>query len=303
MINLLLCYLKSNWVTITFVLFVKFLLSCFFVVSWHDFFSFFENQCMKNKISLIKTIYFNFRSFPFKQAIKMPAYLYGRVDSISLKGSMTVVDTKVVPGMLRIGYTWGFRSKWKTRFVNRGKILFRGRDFMLGRGGEIAVLEGGCLEVGYNVQFTENVMVMCTKDIKVGNNVRIAYNSQLFDSDFHYTVSFESKKIRPKQAAIVIGDYNWIGNHTTIKKGTVTPAYTIVAASYSVLSKDYTKIVPEYSIIGGCPAKLLATGYARTWNNEFEIIKRMDDYFRNNPLERSYSLSDTESIEEYIRIQ
>lgn len=303
MIKLLLSYLKTNWWTISFVLLGRFLLACCFIISWHEFFSFFENQCMKNKISLIKTIYFNFRSFPLKQAVKMPAYLYGRIDIVSLKGSMIISDTEILSGMLRIGYTWGFRSKWKTRFVNRGKIILKGKDFMLGRGGEISVLEGGCLEIGRNVQFAENVMIMCTKYINVGNNVRIAYNSQMFDSDFHYTISFENKEIRPKQASIIIGDYNWIGNHTTIKKGTVTPAYTIVAASYSVLTKDYTKVVPEYSIIGGCPAKLIASGYARTWNNEFEIIKKMDDYYKNNPLEKSYSLSETESIEDYIRIR
>lgn len=88
--------------------------------------------------------------------------------------------------------------------------------------------------------------------------------------------------------AVVLGDYNWIGNKTTIKKGVKTPNHTTVAGSYSLLTSDYTKSIPEYSVIGGIPAKLIVSKTSRVWNNEFSRIKEIDDFFNRNPDERTF---------------
>ena len=50
-----------------------------------------------------------------------------------------------------------------------------------------------------------------------------------------------------------------------IQKNTKTPDNTIISGK-SLLNKDYR--VPEFSIIGGMPAKLLKTGYYRDLNND-----------------------------------
>lgn len=51
---------------------------------------------------------------------------------------------------------------------------------------------------------------------------------------------------------IVVGDNCWIGASVTIVDGVTVGANSIVAAG-SVVTKD----VPEWSIVGGVPAKLI----------------------------------------------
>ncbi|MCF0178478.1 MAG: hypothetical protein HUJ90_07600 [Bacteroidales bacterium] len=65
-----------------------------------------------------------------------------------------------------------------------------------------------------------------------------------------------------------------------IKKGTVLPTGTILAGPFSMVSKDYSKTVPEYSIIGGSPAKLIGSGYRRVNNAESQVM--LDKYYDEN---------------------
>ena len=73
---------------------------------------------------------------------------------------------------------------------------------------------------------------------------------------------------------MIIGSFNWICNNTSVKAGVKTPDHTI-AASSSVLTKDYTQIIKPYSIIGGCPAKLIKENCSRVFdvNVEKELTK------------------------------
>lgn len=51
-------------------------------------FSYLESRSSNTCISLFKTLYVNFRTLPFKQAIKFPIYIYGRVKFYSLEGDI-----------------------------------------------------------------------------------------------------------------------------------------------------------------------------------------------------------------------
>ena len=71
---------------------------------------------------------------------------------------------------------------------------------------------------------------MLRRKCVIGKYARIAFDSQFMDSDFHYMLNIEDGTVKNCTSFIEIGAYNWIGNRTTVKKGTVTPDYTIVAA-------------------------------------------------------------------------
>ena len=109
------------------------------------------------------------------------------------------------------------------------------------------------------------------------------------DSDDHFLVDVTTKEVIDNKKEIIIGKYNWIASRTVIKKGVKTPDYLIVASANALLTKDYTDL-PPYSVIGGCPAKLLKTGVRRVYNMEREAL--LIKYFKNSF--ESYDFKDIE---------
>lgn len=235
----------------------------------------------RGRVQFLKTLFFNFMSMPFSQARVIPIYIYSKVEIIHC-GKIRFNTNQVFPGMIRWGRYDLYRSQGVTRINNNGTIIFEGNGRIL-RGAELFIWKKASFYIGDNFFFGEDTLISCQEYIKIGKYFRLAYQSQLLDTDYHYSVKIDNGEVRKKSRPIIIGDYNWIGNRCTIKKGTVTPNHTTVAGSYTVLSKDYTKNTPEYSILGGIPAKLLVTGYSRLWNAELERVSYLDNWFENHP--------------------
>lgn len=281
----------ESWISPFFIkpvgLFLFFLCCIVGVKKFNKFFLHLEADMAIGRVLFLKTIYFNLRSLPFKQAIKFPIFIYSKTQIVSTSGSIKFECDKVMSGMVKWGVFDGFRCIGKTRINNYGQIILKGKGKIY-RGNEICVYDVGKLIMDDDFYLAENTMIYCHCLIRIGKHLRFAYHSQIIDSDFHYTVNINTGEVQKFKRAIEIGDYNWIANKTTIKKGTKTPNHTTVAGSYSVLCKDYTKDIPEYSIIGGVPAKLIVTGYSRLWNNEDKRIHEINDWFENNPDEKVY---------------
>ncbi|MFA6830848.1 MAG: acyltransferase [Bacteroidaceae bacterium] len=258
------------------------------IKKWKQFFDTYENQTALNRVQFFKTIYFNYRSLPGNQAKLFPIYIYSDVEIISSSGRISLECDTIQQGMIRWGWFYSFRSQGVSRINNQGliKIYDGGGRFL--RGSEITVRKGACLSIGRNFFVGENTSIYCWHEITLGKFVRLTYQSQIFDTDFHYSVNSTTGEVKQYYASIRIGDYNWIGNRATIKKGTITPDHLTVAAPNSMLGKDYSSL-PPYSIIGGSPAKLLKTGYSRIWNNEMQRIAEIEEWYKQNPEGKTFS--------------
>lgn len=89
--------------------------------------------------------------------------------------------------------------------------------------------------------------------ITIGRNCLIGASVEVLDSDFHGLHVSERNISRPEWAKPVqIGDSVFIGSNSKINKG-VTIGAGAVVANGSVIVKD----VPEYSVVGGNPAKVI----------------------------------------------
>ncbi len=95
-----------------------------------------------------------------------------------------------------------------------------------------------------------NLLLICRKQITIGNNVAIADNVTLRDSDEH-TIYYDGKK-NIETEPIVIGDNVWIGMRVIILKGVHIGNGSVVAAGSVV-----TKSVPENCLVGGVPARII----------------------------------------------
>lgn len=219
------------------------------------------------RLRVFKTIYVNLRSLPLTQAIRLPIYVYGNVKIYSLKGSMQIKGP-IKRGMIKMGYP-DYGAVIEARALclrNYGKIVFNGPTQIVN--GVALNIVGGLLNLGENIMFGEKVRIVCSKYIEIGEGTRIAHESQIIDTNFHYIIDITKGVTTYPRGGIVIGKWSWVGNRTTIQKGTILPDYTIVGSN-SLLNKNYSD-VPHFSLLAGMPAKLIKTGLRRVFNIESE---------------------------------
>lgn len=240
-----------------------------------------------NWLNPLYTIYFNLAFFPVRQAIHFPVYIYGWPRLFSQYGKMQCVGI-CKRGMIRINLTLPNAPQatvGNTQLNIWGKVIFRGQC-KIATSCNILVNEEGTLDIGHDVRILTLCNITVYSKVCIGSHSRIAHRSQIIDSNFHYLVDFTRNQIKNRTHPITIGNYCWICNSSTISGGAVIPNKTIVASN-SLVGKDMSS-VPEESIIGGVPAKLVRTGFRRVENLSLENnIKR---FFHCNPDARFYSL-------------
>jgi acetyltransferase-like isoleucine patch superfamily enzyme len=176
------------------------------------------------------------------------------------------------------------------------KIIFEGNcrfsnDFFI-RTGENAILR-----IGNDTFFGSGTKLVCIHRITIGKSTQLAYNSQILDSDFHYIHNLNTNEISPREKEVHIGAFNWIGNNSTVNKGTVTEDYTIIASN-SLLNKNYKETYESFDILAGQPAKRISSGQKRIFS-----LKKEEDliaYFRKNYSSTPISLNLNEIVNSII---
>ena len=217
-------------------------------------------------VNWIKTLYFNFRMFPFKTAIKLPVYFYGSVKFTSLKGNL-MIDAPIKRSMIGFGQQFeiGTRSKNVAEINLNGTLKLNGHVH-IGKDCLLYVATNAHCEFGHMTCLGSEVKVFCTQKICLGNWARIGYQSQLLDTNFHNMYNVQTKEKYPLSSPILIGNYNAVANNNTIMQGAKTPDYCVVASN-TLLNKDYIPL-GNYILLGGIPAKLIKEHFSRDWEGE-----------------------------------
>ncbi|MFT5751713.1 MAG: acetyltransferase-like isoleucine patch superfamily enzyme [Flavobacteriales bacterium] len=226
-------------------------------------------------VNWIKTYYFNYKMFPKEIARMLPVFIYGNYKLTNLGGTITI-DAPIRKGMIGFGHPFEAqtRSRGVGEVVIAGDVIFKG-FVHFGKDVYFHVGQGARCEMGNFSCLGSQCTLICKDEIIIGDYVRIAYETQLLDSIFHQLIDLDTDTKRPITAPIHIGSYNWIGNRTTIMKGTITGDYTTVGSN-SLCNKDYSAH-GKHILIGGQPAKLLKTQITRDWEGEQHIL---DDLVR-----------------------
>lgn len=240
-------------------------------------------------LSIRKTIIVNLRLFGWKGLKIIPVHIYHNVHIYSLGNIKFTCPLK--SGLLTIGRL-DIKSQGITKFNNRGTIIIG--DYVEIGGCTIIDNTGRIELAGYN-RISDGTQLLIRNLLTVGIQTGLGFHSFLMDSDDHFTIEIDTKRILNNSKPIHIGSYNWIGCCTFIKKGTVTPDYTIVASTNTLLTKDYSDI-PPYSVLAGVPAKVIKTGIRRV--RCLEIEQQMKRYFSKHPKEKYFQFGDDTSIEE-----
>lgn len=151
-------------------------------------------------------------------------------------------------GILTIGRKENPKTHQETCLMMRGKssLVCRG-DRMIQTGCDIRVWDGALLEMGSGY-LNNGVQIICQEHIAIGNNVVVARDAVIRDSDAHQIVESGYRMTKP----VKIEDNVWIGTRAIIMKGVTIGEGAVVAAG-AIVTKD----VPPHTIVAGAPAKVI----------------------------------------------
>ncbi|MDE5882801.1 MAG: hypothetical protein K2H60_13840 [Muribaculaceae bacterium] len=235
-------------------------------------------------VNYSKTLYINFKTQSFKTAIKLPILIYGKLAIPRLSGQI-ILKGPIQTGRFRIGYNSDqfSASKGSAMFNLTGKIISYGKFFA---SIDVLIQVAGTLELEDCTFFGNSSKLRCFKYIKFGIGSRMVSECQAFDTNFHYMRNIETGEVYPHDGKIIVGNYCWIGNRTTLSKGTVLPDYTIVASN-SLCNRDFSNINIIAPMLGGMPAKPIGKGgMVRIFDVETE--RKIIEYFKSNPNAKVY---------------
>lgn len=246
------------------------------------------------KLRIIDTILFNIRAFGFRQGLKLPVYIYGKVKFYQI--GKIEIHCPLKRAIVIIGMNAHDTSAPYSIFNNQGTIEVHGRVY-LHHGSRLT--NKGRIVFGANNIFSHNTEFDIKERIEFGHDVSVGYQSVFTDSDVHYSVDVSTRRVYRNTKAIRIGNYNWFGSHTYVKKGTVTPDYTMVASPNALLSKDYSNL-PPYTVLGGCPARPIKQGLRRVY--KFRSENAIRDFFADNPHAEYYSIVDDMDLDDFCKL-
>jgi len=208
-----------------------------------------------------KTLYFNFKYLPFKQAIHLPIFLSRKVYLRRTLGKIKL-DCSISTGLIRIGFgDIGIFDDRVSRTIwdVSGVVVFKGKTD-IGHGSKIAVGGDGKLILGENFIITAESSIVCYSRIQFGKNCLLSWDLLIMDTDLH-TIKNEIGDVLNVPKPIFIGDKVWIGCRSLILKGSIIPNNCIIGAN-SFVNNALEKSGCLYA---GSPVRLIREGVS--WEN------------------------------------
>ena len=150
----------------------------------------------------------------------------------------------------RIGYSENTRIKKKIIMekynIHPSVIFFQMNETTIRGDGQITIKEN---------TYANRCMIESgvTSTISIGKWCAIGYNSFILaiTHNVNEPTGPEDKRSYT-EGDIIIGDYVWIGANVYIREGVKIGNYAVIGAN-SVVTKD----IPDYAVVGGCPAKII----------------------------------------------
>lgn len=256
-------------------------------------------------LDILKTLYFNFRVFPFRVAIKLPVYLSHKVQLMGVRrGSVELITVK--SGGVKIGFLEYPMRSGKSMYTllrichsgDGAKLVLGGDNINIRRGVSVIMpYPNSKMTICNGVLVNQETMLYCGKEVYIGKNTRIGWRCQVYDNNFHFVYNKDTHTIANRMRRVKIGRNVWIANGCTVSTGAVIPYYSIVAA-YSLLNKDFSNITTRGNFFAGSPAKLKKIGMFRLLGDEIE--EKLHKWFSDNE-SMVYNCPEDFDMEKYLR--
>ncbi len=184
------------------------------------------------KMDFFKTIYFNLKYFPLKQALLLPVFVYRHAELFKMNGRIEI-HAPLKTGMVKIGlYGLGRRkgSRLSTVWEMNGTVIVQGEVY-IGRGSRIIV--EGVLTLGDGFCITGDSSIICHKEMAFGNDCLLSRRVLVIDTDYQHVLC-QTGEIIGMPEPVQIGNHVRIGAGNTVLKGMTIADSTVIP--------DHTKL-------------------------------------------------------------
>ena len=206
----------------------------------------------KNRFSLVKTIYINFKAFNLHDAIKLPIVVSKYVKIKNLKRGSIIIKGNLKPFMVQFGFggsedLYYYNSTKSVLFFrNGGQIVFNGNKARFSPHFSILV-DSSIIEFGDGFTCNNGCSFSSMHGIKFGDDCLVGGNVIVRDSDGHKVIHYGDSNFVHRDEKVNIGNHVWICNNCSILKGVTIGNDNIV--SYNTLC--IKSVTEEHCIIGG----------------------------------------------------
>ena len=201
----------------------------------------------------LKSIIFNLKYFPLRQALKLPVIMTSRVKVRNMRRNGIVLKNcggGGIFGMLRFGgidreYCYDHDS-----VINiLGTLILDGSGWRCFASGAIIYIgEGAEMTIGKSFSSSHDTKIYCRHKITIGDNNMWSYYNVIMDNDAHFIYDFEGNHINPNKE-VVFGENVWMGCRCTVLKGSLVPDGSIIG-SCSVVCKNLASKNSIYAGLG-----------------------------------------------------
>ena len=204
------------------------------------------------QIAIFKSLWVNFRCFPFKYAIKFTILLARSVRVANLsRNCIHFADLQVAKrrlGGVRIGFQDTEWSGTKQSVLNiQGTLIIKGSGYhSFASGLSLSIAPNAVVEIGDNFSCSHNARIQIFKKLVVGDNNMWSFDTIVMDTDSHKIFNEKGDLISHNQD-IIFGDNVWLGCRSIVLKGSMISSGSIIAAG-SIVTKILSK---ENSIYKG----------------------------------------------------
>ena len=203
-------------------------------------------------LSIIKSVWLNFRYLPFNQAVKLPLLVSYDTEFKCYRDGRIVLPDAVRFGMIHIGFhEVTVATKTRTTLRIWGCLHFKGTAF-IGRSTRFYVGEGAQLILGDDFKISASSAIMCCEKIEFGKNIQFSWDCLVMDSDTH-PVIYEDGRESQINKPVQFGDDIWIGCRCTILKGSFIPSNCVIGANTTITAQKFE----ENSVIAGNPPRVM----------------------------------------------
>lgn len=213
-------------------------------------------ELLRDLQSLPKTIYFNYKTLPIKEAIKLPIYVdydikFGKLYKGVIKLPKDIQTYQIKLGKRSLDDVPEMTKGYITMTQN-SNIIFKGTA-ELAYGITLCALSDSTIIIGNDFYCNKNCSIVSSSEIKIGNNVLFGWNVSVRDSDGGQHKIFVNGLKKENKISINISDHSWLCSYSSILKG-VTISKNVVIGYGAIVSKS---INFSNVIVAGNPAKIV----------------------------------------------
>lgn len=230
------------------------------------------NIAFHRNYSIWRTLYFNFKVFPFGTARRLPIKIGKHVQMIGLYRGCVEIGSAPSRFMSEIGtcrFPMYAVNPTLIRFTSKNAKLVIGRQVEIISGSSLILTYQGKLTFGDDILVNQDTMIYCAHSVTIANHARIGWKSQIYDSDFHYIYNKERCTIAKNFGPVHIGKNTWLANSVTVSKNACLPDFSIVASN-SLVNKNFSDITERGSFFAGSPAKYKGKAGLRIINEPYQ---------------------------------